>query len=88
MEVKKLKVSDPNGLHLRHAAKVVASAKRYKSKIYLCHKCKFADSCSILEVLTLAATKNSDIAVIVEGPDEKEAIENICGLFIARENEY
>lgn len=81
MEVKKVKVNDPNGLHLRRAAQVVKLTKKYKSRIYLCHKCKFARSCSILEVLTLAATKDTEIAIIAEGPDEKEAIKNICEYF-------
>jgi phosphotransferase system HPr (HPr) family protein len=81
MEIKKLKISDPNGLHMRQAAKVVESAKKYKSKIYLCHRCKFADTCSILEVLTLAAAKDAEIAVIVDGPDEREAIEEISQSF-------
>lgn len=81
MEIKKLKVRSQGGLHLRQAAKVVKLARKHKSKIYLCHKCKFADSCSILEVLTLAVTKDAEIAVIADGTDEVEAIENICALF-------
>ena len=82
MEIKKVKVADPNGLHMRRAASVVELSKRYKSKIYLCHKCRFANTCSILQLLTLAATKDAEIAVIAEGPDEKEAINGITQVFI------
>lgn len=81
MEVKKIKISNPEGLHLRKAADVVQTSKRHKSKIYICHKCKFADTCSVLEVLTLGAPKDAEVAVIAEGPDEKEALKNICELF-------
>jgi phosphocarrier protein len=81
MEITKIKVNDTKGLHMRNAAKIVQTAKKYKSKIYLCRNCKLADSCSILEVLTLAAVRNSEIGVIVEGPDEKEALKGIVELF-------
>jgi phosphotransferase system HPr (HPr) family protein len=81
MEVQKIKVTSTHGLHLRRAADVVNLSKKYKSKIYLCHRCKFADTCSILEVLTLAATKDAEVAIIAEGPDEKEAIKEVARFF-------
>lgn len=81
MEVRKIKINDCNGLHMRSAAKVVQAAKKHKSKIYLCHNCKFADTCSILEVLTLAAAKDAEVAIIVDGPDEKEAINDVLRSF-------
>lgn len=81
MQVKKIKVTDVNGLHLRRAAEIVKFGKRYQSKILLCHNCKFADTCSILEVLGLAAKKGSEIAVIIDGPDERKAAEDISGIF-------
>jgi phosphocarrier protein len=68
-------------LHLRRAAEVVRLAKKYKSRITLCHKCKLADSCSILDVLALGATKDCQIALIAEGPDEKLAIREISEHF-------
>lgn len=82
MEVAKINVNVDNGMHLRVAARVVNASKRYKSKILLCHKCKFADACSILELVSLAVTKSSEIAVVAEGPDEKEAVKEIGQLFI------
>ncbi len=85
MEIEKIKINNPEGLHLRRAADVVQVAKRHKSKIYFCHRCKFADTCSVLEVLTLGAPKDAEVAVIAEGPDEKEALKNICELFKEKE---
>ncbi len=84
MEVKKIRISNPHGLHMRHAADVVQLAKKHKSRIFLCHNCKFADTCSILEILTLGAAENDELALIVDGPDEKEAIKNICELFMEK----
>jgi phosphocarrier protein len=81
MEVGKITIKDLNGLHLRRAAELVKFTRLYKSKITFCHNCKLADSCSILDVLALGATKGCQIAVIAEGPDEKEAVRDISGRF-------
>ncbi len=81
MEIAKIKITDPAGLHLRPAAKFVTCARKFKSKTVLCHNCKMADSCSIVDVVSLGVAKGGDIAVIVEGPDEKQAIGEIKELF-------
>ena len=81
MEITKIKIEVPGGLHLRPAAKVVNCAKKYKSKTIICHNCKLADSCSIVDLVSLGAGKGTEIAVIAEGPDEKQVIQEITGLF-------
>jgi len=80
MEITKIQISNPKGLHMRCAAEVVQTAKKYESKIILCKDCKFADSCSILQILTLSASKGTEIEIIANGPDEKYAIEEISQL--------
>jgi len=81
MEVTKIKITEAQGLHLRTASDIVTLAENYKSRILLCHGCKSADTCSVIQVLSLAAPEGSEIAVVAEGPDEKEAIKGIRGLF-------
>lgn len=81
MEVTKIKITEAEGLHLRTAADVTNLAGNYKSRILLCRGCRVADTCSIIQVLSLAAEEGSEIAVIAEGPDEQEAIRGISGLF-------
>lgn len=81
MEVTKIKIDSSHGLHLRPAARIVRVTQKFKSKIIFCHNCKLADSCSILELLGLAAEQGTEIAVIVDGPDEKEAIKEINQFF-------
>lgn len=81
MEVAKIKIRNANGLHLRTAAKIVSLAKGCRSKITLCYDCKFADSCSVLQLLSLGATRGCDVAVIADGQDEKDAINKIEELF-------
>jgi phosphocarrier protein len=81
MEVTKLKVNNRCGLHLRTAAKIVEFSKRCKSKITFCYDCKFADSCSILQLLSLGASRDAKMTVIAQGQDEKEVVERIGELF-------
>ena len=81
MEIAKIKIKNPGGLHLRPAAKVVQCAKKFQSKTLICHNCKSADSCSIVDVVSLGVSQDGDIAVIAEGPDEKQARREIVELF-------
>ena len=81
METTRIKVKNTSGLHLRAAARIVDFARKCKSKITLCHDCKFADSCSVLQLLSLGAAKDAEIEVIAQGQDEKEVIKKIGGFF-------
>lgn len=60
---------------------MVQLSKKCRSKILLCHKCNFADTCSIMQVIALGAKQGDDIAVIADGPDEKAVINEMRGLF-------
>lgn len=81
MEVKKVKVNNPGGLHLRVAARIVQVARQFKSKVYLSRNSKLAASDSILDIFSLVGKRGDEIALIAEGEDEKEALNNIAVLF-------
>lgn len=70
-------VRNPNGMHLRVAAQVVQTARRYKSKVTFYKDGKKASAQSILELLILEATEKSEITVVCEGEEEKEALNKI-----------
>ena len=74
---KKLKIVNNLGLHARAAAKLVNLASRYSCKVEIVYNNKRIDSKSILSVMTLGATQGKEIDVIVDGQDEKEAINAI-----------
>lgn len=78
-----VKVVNQLGLHARAAAQLVRLASRFQSKIKLrrTDNSVSADAKSILSVLTLAASKGTEIAVYVEGEDEHEALKAIEELF-------
>ncbi len=79
----KIKVINPLGLHARAAAVLVRLAGNFESKIILarCDNNVLADAKSILSVLTLAASKGTQLEINVEGVDEPEAFRAICDIF-------
>ena len=76
-------VSNKLGLHARAAAKLVQLASRFSSEIHLSREDanQQIDSKSILGVLMLAASEGTRLVISIEGQDELEAVEAICGLF-------
>lgn len=79
----RLQVTGRLGLHARAAANLVRVASRFKSTLTLQRldgNAK-ADAKSILSILTLAASRGTDLKLIAEGDDEQEALEAIVGLF-------
>ena len=67
------------GLHARAAAQLVRLANTFKSDITIRRNDNHlaADAKSILSVLTLAATKGTELLITVEGADEKSALKAI-----------
>jgi phosphotransferase system HPr (HPr) family protein len=74
-------VQDRKGLHLTPSAKVVRCAQQFESQITLCHECKEANACSILQVLTLGAGFGSEVVITASGPDEVEAVDRMIEAF-------
>lgn len=74
---KTVKIINPLGLHARAAAQLVRLAGKFKSKIKLVRTDNdvMADAKSILSVLTLAASKGTELILTVDGADETEAVE-------------
>jgi phosphocarrier protein HPr len=68
------------GLHTRAAAKLVATAQRFESKIQLTRNDHTIDVKSIMGVITLGATKDCVLRLDVIGGDEHEARDAIVAL--------
>ncbi len=79
----KVKVVNQLGLHARAAAQLVRLASGFKSRIILkrIDKAVVADAKSILSVLTLAASKRTQLELEVEGEDEQKAVQAIEEIF-------
>ncbi len=79
----KVKIINPLGLHARAAAQLVRLAGTFRSDIKLLRTDNnvIADAKSILSVLTLAASKGTELELKIEGEDEEEAFKSICDIF-------
>jgi phosphocarrier protein len=67
----------PQGLHARPAALFVQRASRFGSRVTLKKGRKSVDGKSIMGLLTLAARQGARISLVVDGPDAREALEQL-----------
>jgi phosphocarrier protein HPr len=83
MQQRRLIISNSLGMHARAAARLVRLAGGFRSDIRLARSealHRTVDAKSIFSVLLLAATQGTTIDIIVDGPDEAEALDSLCQL--------
>src|SRR5687768_8108560 len=80
---RRLQVTGRLGLHARAAANLVRVAGRFKSSLtlYRLDGDLEADAKSILSILTLAASRGTELRVVANGVDEEEALDAVVSLF-------
>jgi len=80
---RRLQVTSRLGLHARAAANLVRVASQFKSSLTIqrLDGNAEADAKSILSILTLAASRGTDLKIVASGEDEQAALEAVVGLF-------
>ncbi len=73
----KIKIKNPLGLHARPAAQFVKKALEFNSQILIKKDDQILDAKSIMNILSLGLEKDSQIVLILEGPDAKEALKEL-----------
>ena len=68
------------GLHARAAAKFVTQASLFESDINLKRTGQDVNGKSIMGVMMLAAAKGAEIELIIDGSDEKQAMQSLLEL--------
>jgi phosphocarrier protein len=68
------------GLHARAATRLVNCASAFECEVWIGNGDKSVNGKSIMGVLTLAASKGTDLIIETDGTDKKEAIESIIEL--------
>ncbi len=68
-----LKIINKHGLHARPAAQFVKIAGKFKSDIKVIKDGLEVNGKSIMGIMMLAAEPGSEITLLIEGEDEKEA---------------
>jgi len=72
------------GLHARAAAKFVTLASSFASDIKVARNGQEVNGKSIMGVMMLAASRGSDITLIADGDDEKDAVTRLAELIAQR----
>ena len=65
----RIKIRNPLGLHTRPATIIVKLLQNCKSEVFFTYKSLTVNAKSILSLLMLAAKKNSNITMTIEGAD-------------------
>lgn len=69
------------GLHTRPATTIVKMLQNCKCDVQFLHKQESVNAKSILSILMLAAKKNSNITITVEGEDANSTMELLLEAF-------
>ena len=72
-----LKIVNADGLHMRPAMQFVDVASQFESEITVSNEQTSVDGKSIMQMSMLAATYGTKLKVKAEGPDAKEAINQL-----------
>lgn len=79
--VKKIKVINNLGLHIRPAAAIVKLLQSTKSKVFFTYKKQTINAKSIMSILVLAAKKNAKITISIEGSDANAVMTKLMNNF-------
>lgn len=77
---KTLTIKNELGMHARSAAMIVRMLESYQSKVFLERDGSQVDARSLLDILTLACPKGSQIVVRADGADAQEVVDGIAKL--------
>lgn len=79
-----LEIVNKLGLHARAAAKFVKCAGQFSSEVQVQKNGHLVNGKSIMGIMLLAASKGSQIRLLIEGPDEQDAFHAIERLVAER----
>lgn len=81
---KKVQITNELGFHARAAARFVAVASKFESRITVAFRDKEMEGKSILGLLLLAAPCGATIEIRAVGPDAAAAVKSLVALVITR----
>ncbi|HSX38866.1 MAG TPA: HPr family phosphocarrier protein [Chlamydiales bacterium] len=79
--MRKVKVKNILGLHTRPAAVIVKLLQPLKSSVSFTYKDETINARSIMSILMLAAKKNAQITITVEGVDAEMTMRRLIAAF-------
>lgn len=76
-----VKVKNKLGLHVRPAATIAKILQKRKAKVTLTYKGESVNARSIMSIMILAAPKNAQLRIQVEGNDAEETLSELKAAF-------
>jgi phosphotransferase system HPr (HPr) family protein len=73
-------IVNPHGLHARPAERLARTAMQYKSRIEVLCRNERIDAKSILLLLTMGATKGTELIIEADGEDAEQAVDALAKL--------
>jgi phosphocarrier protein HPr len=81
MTRRKITIKNRAGIHARPAAMLVHTANRFNSDIFFEKDSERINGKSIMGIITLGATYQSELSIIAKGDDEEQAVAALVELF-------
>jgi phosphocarrier protein HPr len=78
---RKVKVKNALGLHARPATAIAKLLQEVKSSVSFTYCKETVNARSIMSILMLAATKNTQIVIDIVGPDAQETMDKLVAAF-------
>ncbi len=75
---REITVTNKTGLHARPASLLASLCQRFDSEITMINNSIHINPKSIISILTGGVNKGTKVLICVEGPDEVEAMKQIC----------
>jgi len=75
-----VKICNRLGLHARPATTFAQLATTFKSAITIRHEDEEVDGKSVMQILMLGATQGSPLEITAQGPDAKDALDELTEL--------
>ena len=79
-----LKITNRAGIHARPAALIVQTASKFASELTMEKGTLTVNAKSIMGIITMAASYNTELVLCASGPDEVEAADAIEALFVSK----
>lgn len=77
---KSVRVTNQVGLHARPATFFIQKANEYRASIWVEKDERRVNAKSLLGILSLGITRDTDINIIADGPDECSAVDELIDL--------
>jgi phosphocarrier protein len=81
MTTRSVTILNRAGIHARPASLIVQTAQQFDSSIWIEKEDVKINAKSIMNILTLGATYQTQLTLSAEGEDEEEAVEEMAQLF-------